>query len=126
MLKKNITQPAPQVLPTNPTAEPAKTTTVTPEQYLNRLQTVTIPALIRRIADLEATIDRMNQTELNIKRILAASEQLDIVIEDGQNHKFQIVNFMNGDQKVASFTLPIRYGKNTATAADMPEWAQEL
>ena len=116
MLKKNIT---------TPTEEPVKTTTVTPEQYLTRLQTVTIPALIRRIADLEATIDRMNQTELNIKRILAASEQLDIVKEDGQNHKFQIVNFMNGDQKVASFTLPIRHSKTTA-AADMPEWAQEL
>ena len=126
MLKKNITTPAPQVLPTNPTAEPVKTTTITPEQYLTRLQTVTIPALIRRIADLEATIDRMNQTELNIKKILAASEQLDIVKEDGQNHKFQIVNFMNGDQKVASFTLPIRHSKTTAAAADMPEWAQEL
>ena len=78
MLKKNIT---------TPTEEPVKTNTVTPEQYLTRLQTVTIPALIRRIADLEATIDRMNQTELNIKRILAASEQLDIVKEDGQNHQ---------------------------------------
>ena len=126
MLKNNITQSTPQTPATNTAAEPVKTTTVTPEQYLNRLQTVTIPALIRRITDLEATLDRMNQTELNIKRILAASEPLDIVIKDGQNHKFQIVNFMNGDQKVATFTLPVRHAKATANAADMPEWAQEL